>query len=343
MEIKIDPTRCLFCQLDCIFPVEGLTKHEIKQHDHQARISRLPVEQKLIYVFAELYSKYTHMVNDIREVFSADNVNEFFSHYLPNTTMKFELSGIQLGKIEKTFRKVVNVYVANGLISEDERRTFFEQMLDLKAIKTKYREIRSDIARELSKMDVAWFDPDEIRRKEDYEASINAAIEQHDAEQAAKQASVQEEIDAGLERGNESGGRRFSMSSFAHELAENIRRTIMTIVRNEPDHSVGHLDDIIYACAELANFGEEIAKAIVRRDIPLKKLPVLFHANLFSPDNRHIIAESSFFLFPLDTSIMVADLLQEHLTRDCKRCDFKCLREPSTWPDGWKKDENRLG
>ncbi len=298
-DIKIDPRTCLFCHLDKVFPVSGLTKKEIKAHDHDAHIIRLPIEYKVIYAYAELFSNLHRMVRDIRDAYSASNVNAFLTEYLPNMSMQVEFSGVQLVKIEKAFRKVITVYTANGMLTEEERRVLFEQMLDTKAIKAKYRESRLAIAE--AKVDKKWLDPRATVSKNQYEEVINAYIED--------------------------GDERFIMSEFIHELAENVRINIAKIVKETANHAIGHLDDILVSCARLAMFGEAIAKQMIQDSIPLDKFDLYFWGNLSVPENNQILLNSSFFFFPQDTGKLVCDLARTHLTRSCSRCDFKCLRQ----------------
>jgi hypothetical protein len=297
-EIKIDPDACLFCHLDKIFPVTGLTKKEIKAHDHDAHITRLPCEYKMIYAYAELFSNLHRMVRDIRDAYSANNVNAFLTQYLPNTSMQVEFSGVQLVKIEKAIRKVISVYTANGMLTEVERGAFFEQMLDTKAIKAKYREGRLAISKE--KIDKKWLDPEAKLSKKHYEDEINKTVED--------------------------GEEKFTISTFIHELAENIRINIARVVQENVNHGVGHIDDILVSCARLAMFVEAIAKRMIQNSVPLNKFDVLFWGNLSVPENSQILLNSSFFFFPQDTARFVCDLALKHLTRSCARCDFKCLR-----------------
>jgi hypothetical protein len=296
-DIKIDPRACLFCHLDKIFPVSGLTKKEIKAHDHDAHITRLPPEYKVIYAYAELFSNLHRTVRDIRDAYSASNVNAFLTQFLPNMSMQVEFSGVQLVKIEKAFRKVIAVYTANGMLTEEERRVLFEQMLDTKAIKAQYRDGRIAIA--AVKVDKKWLDPMATVSKKQYEDVIN--------------------------ENNEDGDEKLTISTFVQELAENIRINIAKIVHENANHDIGHLDDILVSCARLAMYGEFIAKYMIQNSLPLDKFDMYFMGLLFTPENNHAILCNSFFLFPHDTAHLVRDLARTHLTRRCSRCDFKCL------------------
>lgn len=298
-EIKIDPRACLFCHLDKIFPVSGLTKKEIKNHDHDAHIIRLPPEYKAIYACAELFSNLNHSVRDVRDAFSAKNVNTFLTEYLPNTSMQHELSGVQLVKIEKAFRKVISVYTANGLLTEQERRDFFEQMLDARSIKASYRTSRQLI--ENAKIDKRWLDPTAKISEREYVVAINNRYGK--------------------------GDEGVHVSTFVHEVAESIRINIATIVKEHERHGIGHLDDIIETCAGLARYSEVVANHVIRNKVPLKQFAAIFWGNLFTPENNHAMLYNSFFLFPHDTARLACDLAHAHLTRSCSRCDFKCLRE----------------
>ncbi len=298
-KINIDPRECLFCHLDKIFPVTGMTKKEIKKHDHKAHIIRLPPEYKVIYAFAELFSSMNHSVRDIRDVYSTKNVNTFLTEYLPNTSMQHELSGVQLVRIEKAFRKVVSVYTANGMLTEQERRDFFAQMLDARSIKASYQTSRQLI--ENVKIDEMWLDPKATISKKVYAVAINDRYGKGDEE--------------------------VHISTFVHEVAENIRINIAMIVKEHERHGIGHLDDMIETCAGLARYSEVVAKYMIQNKVSLKRFDTIFWGYMFTPEHIHAILYNSFFLFPHDTARLVCDLAYSHLTRSCYRCDFKCLRE----------------
>src|SRR5271157_6173947 len=127
--VTLDPRTCIFCHLDAIFQVARTKKNGKKKHDHFDHISKMTVDQKLIYVFVELFSNYTHVETKFNDVFSADHVNAFLTKYLPRSVPSKTFSGVQLKTLEKLLRKVVAVYTANGLISPEEKNTFHEELL----------------------------------------------------------------------------------------------------------------------------------------------------------------------------------------------------------------------
>ncbi|HME53550.1 MAG TPA: hypothetical protein VKM55_15095 [Candidatus Lokiarchaeia archaeon] len=294
--VTLDPRTCIFCHLDAIFQVARTKKNGKKKHDHFDHISKMTVDQKLIYVFVELFSNYTHVETKFNDVFSADHVNAFLTKYLPRSVPSKTISGVQLKTLEKLLRKVVAVYTANGLISPEEKNTFHEELLSTREIKDQYNATRQEIA--TKSPDGAWLDTTAIISPEIYLRDMRAEWDNPDM---------------------------LHLSTFEHDLAENIRRSIAAMLRKNPGMTLGNADRLTCACGWLAKYAKMIAKALIDYKKPLNKYHLLFFTNLFTPVNREFIIQNGLHLFPTDTAHLVSDLAHEHLVKDCTRCNFKCF------------------